>query len=377
MNRLRSYLIRCLVFGCLVFGMFGLSLPGCSPPQEPDKIPIAQALSAPGAGDCFQRATTPGAIEFPRDLGPHDMFQTEWWYYTGNLKTSSGRHFGYQLTFFRRALSCEPVTGDSQWRTRQMYFAHFAVTDTQDNAFYSDQRMNRQSLGIAGAQSRPYGVWIDDWQAKQANGGLVLLARGEKTRIRLHLTASKPPILQGVQGLSPKGPEKSNASHYYSLPRLETQGVLEIGPNRYTVRGHSWFDHEWSTQALDTDVAGWDWFSVHLDNGQDLMVCQIRKADGTPNGYGFGSISFPDNTHKILGPDDFSLHTQEYWTSPATGRRYPGKWTLTLPGLGLSLAILPVIQNQEHTHMLTYWEGAARFEGKGIRGLGYVELTGY
>ncbi len=123
-----------------------------------------------------------------------------------------------------------------------MYFAHFAVTDTQDNAFYSDQRMNRQSLGIAGAQSQPFGVWIDDWQVKQDNGGLRLLARGDKTRIRLYLTASKPPILKGVQGLSPKGPGRSNASHYYSLPRLETQGVLEIGSDRYLAGGHSWFE---------------------------------------------------------------------------------------------------------------------------------------
>lgn len=355
---------------------------GCSSPQEQDQISIdriniMQALSSTAEGECYDKADAPRPIGFPKDAGSHDGFRTEWWYYTGNLKNNQGRHFGYQLTFFRQALSCEPVKGASKWRTRQLYFAHFAVTDTRSGTFYSNLRMNRQSLGIAGSQQNPYTVWVDDWRVRQVNDRLVLTARGDEILLELVLTQEKPVILQGNQGLSRKGRKPFNASFYYSLPRLKTSGTLQVGPDIHKVDGNTWFDHEWSTSALDADVSGWDWFSAHLDDGRDFMVCQIRKPDGTPNNYGFGSLCFPDGTYEILNKDDFTIQTKGYWTSPATGRRYPGAWEITLPGHGIKMAVTPVIPNQEHIHMFPYWEGAARFSGKEINGFGYVELTGY
>jgi predicted secreted hydrolase len=361
----------------MVSGMLLATGSGCSPPTEQDRINIAEALSSPTTAACYEKADAPLIMEFPRDAGSHDTFQTEWWYYTGNLKTSQGRDFGYQLTFFRQALSCEPVSGASKWRTQQLYFAHFAITDAQANAFFSDLRMTRQSIGLAGARGNPYKVWIDDWRAEQIDDHLTLTARGEGMTLHLVLSATKPILLQGNQGLSRKGREPFNASYYYSLPRLETRGTLAIGPDNHKVAGLSWFDHEWSTRALDADVAGWDWFSVHLDDGRDLMVCQVRGADGQPNGYAFGSLSFPDGRYEILSADAFSIKTKGVWTSPATGRQYPGQWEIRVPGQDLALAVTPVIQNQEHTHLFAYWEGAARFIGNGINGLGYVELTGY
>jgi predicted secreted hydrolase len=368
-----------LMLSVLVF----LAVGGCRP-AETDSINIVQALSAEAGGDCFDAATFPAAFKFPQDHGPHPAFQTEWWYYTGNLRTDEGQHFGYQLTFFRRALACEsaaPPAGSSQWRTRQIYFAHFAVTDTRGNRFHASSRMNRQSLGIAGGKAAPFRVWVDNWSASGTLDEMVLTARENDTTLSLRLTREGPLVLQGDQGFSRKGPALTNASYYYSLPRLTTRGTLKIGSQIHKVKGSSWFDHEWSTTVLGRDVGGWDWFSIHLKDGRDLMVCQIRDAAGRPNGYGFGSLSRPDGTYEILTVDQFTITPTGYWTSPSTGKPYPGEWEIAVPDKDLSMHVAPVIPDQEHTHTMVYWEGAVKITGEGgnqkIQGEGYVEMTGY
>ncbi|MCG8553150.1 MAG: carotenoid 1,2-hydratase [Desulfobacterales bacterium] len=372
---------------------------GCNaPPQSGGTVNIAEALSSDTGDDCHEKATEPGIIDFPDDLGAHESFKTEWWYYTGNLKTETGRHFGFQLTFFRQALDCEkrlddlPVEDASAWRTRQLYFAHFAVTDTQNRKFYSAQRMNRGSLGIAGVQSAPFKAWIDDWQAVQvkANGDTLRLtarARAENQpdapqfSIHLTLTRQKPVILQGDRGLSRKGPGLPDASHYYSFPGMAAQGVVSVSGETTKASGHAWFDHEWSTSALGSDVAGWDWFALRINEGPnagtDLMVCQVRRRDGRPNGYGFGAVSYPDGSYDILSESDFSIEAHRTWTSPATGRTYPSQWTIRLESSGLSLQVAPVVAAQEHSGMFPYYEGAVDVQTPHGGGLGYVEMTGY
>jgi predicted secreted hydrolase len=237
--------------------------------------------------------------------------------------------------------------------------------------------MDRESLGIAGAKNLPYRVWIDDWQARQKDDIQVLTARSKKFSIQLMLHPEKPVIFQGENGFSRKGKQAANASHYYSFPRLGTTGTIKIDKICYEVKGNSWFDHEWSTSALDTDVAGWDWFSVHLDDGRDLMVCRVRNRKGLANGYGFGSISYPDGRFQTFKEDQFDITNTNHWKSPDTGKTYPSEWRIVFPGLDLNLAAAPVIPNQEHIHLFTYWEGAVRFEGRHAKGMGYVEMTGY
>jgi predicted secreted hydrolase len=150
-----------------------------------------------------------------------------------------------------------------------------------------------------------------------------------------------------------------------------------MGNERFKVRGQSWFDHEWSTTVLGEDIQGWDWFSAHLEDGRDLMVCRIRKADGTENGYSFGSISLADGTCVILSESDFTLTPTGHWKSPDTGTRYPVRWRIQIPDHDLDLHVTPVIDHQEHTHAFAYWEGAMRFTGNNARGMGYLEMTGY
>jgi predicted secreted hydrolase len=206
---------------------------------------------------------------------------------------------------------------------------------------------------------------------------LTLTAKGDKIKVQLSLTPEKQVVPQGSNGLSRKGQKPFNASYYYSIPRLETHGTIAIGTATYRVKGNTWFDHEWSTSVLGDNIAGWDWFSVHLADGRDLMVCQIRQADGTPNGYGFGSLSSSDGAYEILSEKNFSIRVRRQWKSPITGNLYPSQWDIALPGHGIDLRVTPMIPAQEHTHTMAYWEGAARFKGNGIEGMGYVELTGY
>lgn len=390
--------IRILISLLLALGTLMFSS-GCqAPPQADGTVNIAEALSSDTGDDCHEKATEPGIINFPEDLGAHESFKTEWWYYTGNLKTKTGRHFGFQLTFFRQALDCEerlgnlPVEDGSAWRTRQLYFAHFAVTDTQNRKFYSAQRMNRGSLGIAGVQSAPFKAWIDDWQALQVKAKadtlrLTARARAENQpaapefAIHLTLTRQKPVILQGDRGLSRKGPGPSDASHYYSFPGMAAQGIVSVSGETAKTFGHAWFDHEWSTSALGSDVAGWDWFALRINEGPnagtDLMVCRVRRLDGRPNGYGFGAISYPDGSYDILSESDFSIEAQRTWTSPATQRTYPAQWTIRLESSGLSLQVAPVVSAQEHSGMFPYYEGAVSVQTPHGTGLGYVEMTGY
>ncbi|HRQ38426.1 MAG TPA: lipocalin-like domain-containing protein [Chloroflexota bacterium] len=352
------------------------------------------------ADAAFARATEPGAIRFPRDLAAHDEYQTEWWYYTGNLQTADGREFGYQFTIFRRALIPEigdwrleieaseqsptsnPQSPSSNWRTNQVYFAHFTVSDIANRQFYQHEKLSRGSTGLAGAQAEPYRVWIEVWSAMETAPGVVRLrAQSEDVTIDLQLRQTLPPILHGDAGLSQKGPEAGNASYYYSFVQQPTEGTVQIGNQTFTVSGVSWKDHEYGTSALTRAAVGWDWFSAQLDNGAALMVGQIREADGRASPYSIGTWIAADGETTVLSAADMNLTVSDTWRSPTTGITYPAGWRLEIPKVGLVLTAVPLMPNQELTLNTTYWEGAIAYSGivngEPISGRGYVELTGY
>ncbi len=197
----------------------------------------------------------------------------------------------------------------------------------------------------------------------------------------LVLVDSKGPVLQGERGYSPKGPQPGNASYYYSLSRLETSGAVRVADEVYSVSGLSWMDHEWSTSALAADQVGWDWFSVQMDDGGDLMVFQLRKEDGSIDSFSSGTLIAPDGSTRHLGRDEFEIRVEDTWRSPQTGADYPARWTVTVPAADLTLQVEPYLADQELTVSYAYWEGAVRVEGEragqAVRGNGYVEMTGY
>ncbi len=365
----------------------------CSEPgtggAQPSQSVVATLSTANNAG--FRQALAPVAFAFPRDHGAHPEFKTEWWYFTGNLSTADKRRFGYQLTLFRVAVTPEPPDSASAWATNQTFMAHFAITDVAGDGFYHDERFARGALGLAGVSATPFSAWLEDWRVSEdtgtaANGcegclNLRITAGNDNAAIALVLASMKPVVRHGDNGLSQKSATAGNASYYYSLTRLATEGTIHVGGQTHSVTGHSWFDHEWSTSALEDDQAGWDWFSLQLSGQVELMLFRLRARDAANADFVSGSYVAPDGRTSRLRRGDFAIEVLDSWTSPATGVAYPGRWRIRIPQHRLVLDVTPRIQRQELNAAFRYWEGAVSATGRQrdrpILGEGYVELTGY
>jgi predicted secreted hydrolase len=382
-----------IIFASLVVGLVGLGL-WAGPtaisrrdgPQLRSPGRLRPVIAPPSEATGFARAKGPRPFDFPADHGPHPDFQTEWWYYTGNLESEDGRHFGYQLTFFRRALKPPAEIGEreSNWATEQVYMAHFALTDVHGRQHQAFERFSRGAAGLAGAESPPFRVWLEDWQVEQVDDDpsvAHMRAAQDAIAIDLRLIDRKGATLQGDRGYSRKGPDPGNASYYYSQTRLETAGTVQVGEDVHQVEGWSWMDHEFSTSALASDQVGWDWFALQLDDGSDLMVFQIWTSDGTVGAFSSGTLTGPNGERQHLSAGDFEIDVRSTWRSPHTGASYPSLWTVQVPGAALALDIEPYLGDQELNISYAYWEGAVRVEGrragKPVSGNGYVEMTGY
>jgi predicted secreted hydrolase len=344
----------------------------------------ARLVALAEGADGYRRAEGPVPLPFPETHGPHPDYQTEWWYYTGNLAADGGQHFGYQLTFFRRALvpPAQRQARSSAWATDQVYMAHFALTDVADQRYQAFERFSRGAAGLAGAQASPYRVWLEDWSVEEVGPGRVRLrATQEGLGLDLLLADEKGPILHGDGGYSQKGPDPGNASYYYTLSHLATSGTVTVGDAAYPVAGLSWMDHEFSTSGLTADQVGWDWFALQLDDGSELMVFQLRQNDGSVDPFSSGTWIAPDGSARHLPRDEFEIRVVDTWRSPRSGATYPAGWTVSVPAVELRLEIEPHLADQELNVSYAYWEGAVRIEGQRggqpVSGDGYVEMTGY
>lgn len=369
-------------------------------------ISAVEAMS--GEVEGYLRAVEPREFRFPDDHGPHPGYRTEWWYFTGNLEDEDGRRFGYQLTFFRNEVA--PPLGDpdllggdvsvtveeaspdggatartSAWATRDVYMAHFAVTDVEGGDFHAFDRFARGAMGLAGARARPFHVWLEGWELRAVDDDRDfpsrLRASDGEVAIDLVLEAGKPPVLQGIDGLSPKGPEPGNASYYYAHTRMPTRGTIRIGEATYSVHGNSWMDREWGTSALGEDQEGWDWFSIQLSDGAEVMFWQLRTRVMGAERFAEGAVVEPDGERRYVHRDQARLEVLDHWTSPRDGTRYPARWRLQITGEDVDLEISPLLADQEMNLAVRYWEGAVRVHGtragRSVDGYGYVEMTGY
>ena len=334
------------------------------------------------AQDSWKQASRDYVIRLPQDHASHPAYRIEWWYYTGNLETDRGRRFGYQVTFFRVGIEKTP-SNPSAFAVRDLLMAHVAVTDAQGKRHLFAERLNRAGVGWAGASPRDLRVWNEDWEVRTDFGRHRLQARDPRFAIDLTLTEDRAPVLHGENGFSQKGAKPGNATHYYSLTRMPTDGFLSIEGDRYAVRGESWMDHEFGTSFLEPEQQGWDWFSIQLADGTDLMMFQLRR-DGKPDPHSSGTLVAKGQPSRRLAAGDFTLTPGRTWTSPSSKGVYPVEWRIGVPGESLELTVRPVVDAQELTGPrsgVSYWEGAIDVEGtrggKPIVGRGYLEMTGY
>lgn len=352
--------------------------------------PNVSAVQPVGLGDIgdatgFARALAPRPFKFPADDGPHEDYQTEWWYYTGNLTTAGGQHVGYQLTIFRRGLTPGLPSRTSDLASNQVYFAHLAFTDVAAGSHTAFERFSRGALGLAGASGNPFSAWIDDWRVTSLapDGTAVhLSARSGSQALELDLRSAKPIVAHGDQGLSPKSEAPGNASYYLSYTRLDTTGSVALANGQtQAVTGESWFDHEWSTTALGPGAVGWDWFSLQLSDGRDLMWFQIRRQDGSLEPVSGGTLVAADGATQRLPAGALQAEVLDHWRSPSTGGVYPSHWRLSVPSAQLSVDIVPWLADQENRLSFAYWEGAVRIVGTSagaeVTGNGFIEMTGY
>ncbi|HZO20921.1 MAG TPA: lipocalin-like domain-containing protein [Steroidobacteraceae bacterium] len=334
----------------------------------------------------FELALAPREFHFPLDHGPHPTFRHEWWYVTGNLDAAGGARFGFELTFFRFALA--PGNGtdtparsqQSRWRARQIYLAHFAVTDVELGVFEFAQKYSREALGLAGAQAEPFRVWLDDWTLGGGGGSWNLSARGQGYELSLDAQLLGAPVLNGQAGLSRKSDEPGAASYYYSVPRMAVTGRLVRGGHPMQVHGLAWLDREWGSGALGPHQQGWDWFALQLHNGGTLMFYALRDGNGARDPHSAGTWVSPTGEVRAIASEDVQIEVLDHWVSPRGGR-YPSRWRMRVPVVGIDVEIRPVLANQELVTRPRYWEGAVDVSsaqgGSAASGRGYVELVGY
>lgn len=366
------------------------SLPTLVPTTEPavataTETTVPPTTLAATTQDGFLAADGTRPLTFPDDFGSHSDFRTEWWYYTGNLQTQEGRHFGFELTIFRVGLlpPTAELPSNSAWSAREVYFAHFAVSDIESDQFHAFQRYSRPGPGLAGAEADPYRVWLEDWNITQTTSGVYRLqAQQSGVALDLTLTDEMGVVLHGDQGYSRKGADITNASYYYSQPRLRADGTVIVNNESFDVAGLTWKDHEFSTSVLDENQIGWDWFSLQFEDGRALMLFQLRERDGGISESASGTFINGDGTPQPMQKSGFQITVLDQWQSPHTGGMYPSAWDIQINQPNCTLNAEPWMSDQEiNFPPITYWEGAVKFEGTcdgdPVRGNGYIELTGY
>ncbi len=374
--------------------LISIAMSGCQPDPPPEAGMITglrlNNLLGAANSDGFVRADVPKAFLFPQDHGAHNQYRSEWWYLTAVLEDDAGREYGLHFTQFRQALTPSP-TGDGPRHTGQAYLAHLAITDVASGVHRQAERFARGHPGLAGVTSdSQFAAVIEDWTLSgAANGPISLtLKAGEPGQFKVDLQVQQtgPIVLQGDRGLSAKGPD--SASYYYSIPRLRIEGTLRLNDQMVDVKGLGWLDREWSTSVLDDSLAGWDWFSLQLDDERSIMAFRLRRYDGTRDDFDHGLLLDPQDLDgqpvvgqgdpgvKILKAGDFTLSPQRYYQDER-GVRWPITWLLTMNGEALIINAL--IDDQTIELSVRYWEGLVEvMSPAGDRlGRGYMELTGY
>ena len=347
---------------------------------------ILLLISQPRTDAAQYRAAVPGyQFAFPRDYFDHPDFQTEWWYYTGNVRAADGRRFGFELTFFRQAIDRDS-SKTTTWDVRDLYLAHLALSDLDRGEYYHVERTSRAGPGLAGVSASDGRIWSGNWEIQLSETEQKLQAVDDRFDLHFSLRPEKPVVIQGEHGVSQKGAGAGRASHYLSLTRLAASGQIKLGRDTFNVTGLAWMDHEFFTQQLEANQIGWDWVGLQLEDKTELMLFRIRRHDGSADPYSSGTFVRADGIGIHLRAHEFTFQPEkEIWKSGITGAVYPIRWRVSVPSLGIEVTLTTPLPKQELTSNgvggPSYWEGAITVSGRrgkvAATGAGYLEMTGY
>jgi predicted secreted hydrolase len=333
--------------------------------------------------------------QFPRDHWTHAGFKTEWWYFTGQLADAADptQRFGYQFTFFRVGVARGSLPLNSHWAVNDLVMGHAALTDLATGEHRFAELIYRANGLLGGfpeagdtliawsrAPAGTDGIWDLSWNGD----GFDFSARDDRQGIELELTTQpiKPMVFQGPNGYSRKGSAPTAASQYYSFTRLATSGSVSIDRREYVVVGESWMDKEFGSNQLTENQVGWDWFSLRLDDGRDVMLYLLRDRDGSVD-YARATIVTAGGTPQYTSADNWVVEVLNTWRSSETEAEYPVSWRIRAPEAELDLVVTAEFPTQENVSRLVpnlfYWEGSVAVTDNSGRtlGVGYVELTGY
>ena len=339
------------------------------------KAALAQGFAGLGMNGGGFASVIPGkTFAFPADHGPHPDYRIEWWYVTTNLMDAAGIAYGAQWTLFRQAM--QPGAQQEGWANQQIWMGHAAVTRADTHRY--SETFARGGVGQAGVEPKPFRAWIDSWQMRGLDpirddsiAPLELTASGTDFSYTLRLDADRALVLQGDGGYSKKS-ERGQASYYYSQPYFKVAGSITIDDKPAQVTGRAWMDREWSSQPLTSDQSGWDWLSLHLNEGEKLMLFRLRQADG--NNYHSGNWILPAGKTEQLASADIEMTPTAF--TEIEGRKIPVAWRIAIPRLALSIECSPLNARSWMATSFRYWEGPISFRGS-HGGVGYLEMTGY
>jgi predicted secreted hydrolase len=342
-------------------------------------ITIILLFCVPSEAQQWQDVAPGDTVILPKDLYVQSGYRTQWWYFTGHLYDVQGREFGYELTFF--VVGVQKKKYESKFGVDTIYLSNFAISDIQGKKFYNFSDADSGAYGFAGADSSKLHVWIDRDELEGSLDKMRLTAHANGVDLDLVLLPKKPFVLHGDRGYSRKSEESPLiASLYFSCTDLETSGTLKLDTAVFSVTGKSWFDREISSKGLPENEAGWDWFALQLNNGQEIMLYVIRKKDGAIDRYSSGTLVDADGNVMHLANDDYHIEVMSSYLSKKTNSRYPSKWEIAIPREKLHFIVTPLLEDQEFAGGLmkgnAYWEGTCKIEGS-AKGRAYVEMTGY
>lgn len=361
----------------MVFVNFSLSV---NPRRLAGKVAVA--LFAVAVTACAKPPLAPldtgypdREVRLPRDLAAHEWAQTEWWYYTGHLKTEDGASYGFELTFFRRRTDRDKFKGvPLRWFARTGYMAHFAVVNEETGEYIHEGIYSLRNKD-AYASTERYELRLKDWKASGDDKKQHISASVKRAAIDLELEPSKPAVLHGDEGIVPKG--QGMANYYFSYTRLSVSGTLLYHGKKFKVDGTAWFDHEYGYMG-SKPVGGWDWFSIQLDNDIEYMLYAIRLPDGSLADAGRACRINPDASEECVSLDEVEIRALGKWVSPHSGALYPSGWRIIIPEWDVDLVVVPTVAGQEFGYPgIAYWEGSCIVIGTPADGMGYVELVGY